>query len=519
MFDLLIQNGLVHNGTGEEPFPANIAIRKDRIAEIGELPNATARTIVDACGCCVTPGFIDTHSHSDSYLLIEPSAPSKITQGITTEVVGNCGASAAPLYPPYRMPSDWADKKYPASWKTIAEYRALLEQAKPALNTVILVGHNTLRAGVAGYENRPLTAQEQKLMESRLRQAMEEGARGISTGLLYSPGIFATREEIISLSKVAAKANGIYTTHMRSEGAALLEAMEETLSIGREAEIRIQISHFKTSGHSNWHKITQALEKIHAAHQEGLSVAADRYPYTFGCTDLDVILPDWAQEGGREKVLHRLRDPKIHKELHQALSASREPADWGGITIGSTSHPETFGFRGRTLPEVAKDLELDAPEAALWLMEKDELRTSAFFAGMSEDNMLTILSEPYVMVGSDASIRSLTGPLSEDFPHPRAYGTFPRFLRMVLDGRLLNLPEAIRKITSLPAQQFRLHNRGVLKEGAMADIVVFDPGTIKDNATCARPHRLSTGIQHVIVNGALTLKDGHITSHRAGRVL
>ncbi len=516
MLDYKIIGGQVLDGTGADSVRADVGIAGERIAAIGDLGPAEAAAVIDAAGRCVAPGFIDAHSHSDAYLLIEPSAPSKLFQGVTTEIVGNCGASAAPLADQAWLPSDWRDQTYPGAWRSVADYRRLLERSRPAPNVMLLIGHGKLRAWVMGYQARAATADERRAMAQLLEQSMDEGGRGFSTGLIYPPGLFATPEEIADLACVAARRDGIYTTHMRSEGTHLLEAIEETLAIACQTGVRLQISHLKTSGRNNWSKVEAALDLIRHARAAGLDVAADRYPYTAGGTDLDVILPDWAQAGGRDAILRRLRDKDEHARLWQDMTAARSAADWQGVVIGSTAE---VSFRGRPLPEVAQALGVDPVEAALRLMQGDELKTSAFFFGMSEANMWKILAEPYIMLGSDASLRSPKGPLSRDFPHPRAYGAFPRFLRAALDGNTIALPEAIRKMTSLPADHFRLKRRGRVVVGNYADLVVFDPNTVADVATFAVPHALAQGIECVMVNGVPTLDQNGMTGRRAGSIL
>ncbi|MBN1557605.1 MAG: D-aminoacylase [Lentisphaerae bacterium] len=538
MLDLRILNVRLLDGTGAPPRNTDIGIAGDTIAALGDLSRAASRETLDLPGppsrrdgsparpvpdthpgLCAAPGFIDPHSHSDTYLLLEPAAPSKLFQGITTEVLGNCGASAAPIETPDQLPADWAAFAYPGAWRSMAEYRALLDQARPGPNAVLLVGHNTLRRSVVGYDNRPAAPAERERMAARLEQSLDAGARGLSTGLIYAPGSFAPRDELVALAAIAARRDGIYTSHMRSEGARLLEAIDETLAVGRAAGIRVQISHLKTAGRANWGRLDAALARLRAARDAGLPVAADRYPYTRGATDLDVVLPAWAHEGGREATLARLRDPGERRRIHRALCAARAEADWHGVTIGSTVHPDNRPFRGLTLVAAAERLGTDPAEAVLRLVARDGLKTQAFFAGMSEANMRRILAEPYVMLCTDASLRAPAGPLSHDFPHPRAYGSFPRFLRMALDGGTVPLPEAVRKMTALPAAQFRLEDRGVVAVGRKADLVVFDPDTVRDTATYADPHRTAEGIRHVIVNGVLTLRDGALTGRRAGRVL
>lgn len=516
MFDLLITGGEVHDGLGGAPCRADVAINGDRIAALGDLAGAGARTVIAATGQVVCPGFIDVHSHSDTYILIEPTAPSKIFQGVTTEVVGNCGASTAPRQGAYKMPSDWREKQYPGTWSSVAEYRALLDQVRPALNIALLIGHNSLRAGTIGYDARPATADEVRAMCDLLDRALDEGGAGLSTGLIYTPGLYSKPEEVQALAAVAARHGKIYTSHMRSEGDQLLEALDETLAIGRDTGIHVQVSHLKTSGRRNWKKLEAALEKIRTAQAAGIRVAADRYPYTASCTDLDVILPDWAAGGGRDAVLARLRDTPTRRKLRDALV---NDTDWGTIMVGSLSRPDLAHFRGQRLPEIAAALGMEPVDAALYLLDVDELRPSAIFFGMCEENLWRILAEPWLMIGSDASIRALTGPLAVDFPHPRAFGTFPKLLRAALDGQTVPLPEMIRKMTSLAADQFQLQHRGRLAPGAYADVVVFDPLTIRDRATFADPRQYAEGITHVIVNGRPVLHDGAFTDHRNGRFL
>lgn len=519
MFDLLIRHGDIIDGSGAPSRRSDIGITGSQIEAIGNLEKAESKDVVSAEGMIVCPGFIDTHSHSDAYLLIDPRAVSKVTQGITTEICGNCGSSAAPRLGLARLPSDWEDKPLPGRWETVAEYRALFDRIRPAVNAVLLIGHNTLRAGVMGYVDRQATEAELLEMGRRLEKALAEGGRGLSTGLIYPPGLFAASGEIQSLAAVAARHGGVYTSHMRSEGKNLLAALEETVAVGRMTGVRLQISHLKTSGKSNWPLIDRALEIIRQARAEGVAVGADRYPYTASCTDLDVVFPSWAEEGGREAIMNRLRDPAVRSRLRSDILASMPDESWGTITIGSTGHPSLFHFRGQPLSTVAEALHLEPVDALLHIVERDELRTSAFFSGMSEENLWRILAEPYVMVGSDASLRAPDGPLSHDFPHPRAYGSFPRFLKAVLDGRSVSLPEAIRKMTSLPAQHFGLSDRGLIQRGKAADLTIFNPRTLADVATYAAPHQTARGIEHVIVNGKPVMKNGLMTGVHNGRFL
>lgn len=517
-FDAIIRNADVYDGLGNPPRRLDVGVCGEQIAAVDNLMAAEAPMDIDATGLAVCPGFIDVHSHSDVYALIEPSAASKITQGITTEVVGNCGASAAPLHGAYKLPADWAAHPHPGKWSTVAEYRALVDQVQPGVNIALLIGHNTLRAGVVGYEGRPATADELTQMKQRLHESLEAGAIGFSTGLIYIPGTFAPREEVEELCAVLAEHDGIYTSHMRSEGAELLEAIEETIGYGRSSGARVQVSHLKTSGRENWHKIDDALQLIRDARdREGMDVAADRYPYIAACTDLDILLPDWALDDGHAAILARIRDADTRARIREEILAAREEDYWDTVVVGSTHHPDNVPFKGTPLRKVAEALGVEPVDAMFTLIDRDELKTTGIFFGMSEDNMWKIFAEPYVMVGSDGSIHSPDGPLAKNHPHPRAYGSFPRFLRGVLDGRRMDLTEAIRKMTSLPAAQFSLYGRGVLAPGYQADLVAFRPNEIKDRADFVNPHQLSEGVEWVIVNGVVSVAAGKMTGERGGR--
>jgi len=523
-FGLKIINGRIFDGSpstgsgqaGSDAVHCDIGINGDSIAAIGDLAEASAKKTIDAAGCIVCPGFIDAHSHSDTYLLIEPSAASKIYQGITTEICGNCGASAAPLNGDYKMPSDWLDKDYPKPWSTVTDYRERFTEAQPAVNAALLVGHNTLHAGICGYEPRAATTDEMKLMIQTLGQALDEGAIGLSSGLIYPPGSAMPRGEIIELAKVVAKHGGLYTTHMRSESNQLLEAIDEAIDIAERSGACLQISHLKASGKSNWHKLETALERLRKGDSRGRPIGADRYPYTAGCTELDIVLPDWASHGGRDVVLARLHDPETRKKICNELMDS-PPGRWSDIMIGSTQFEQ---FKGKYLPEVAESLGMgEEVEALLHLIDADDLKTGGIFFGMSEENLWKVLAEPYVSLGSDGSLRAPWGPLSSDHPHPRTYGSHTKFLRAALDGQTVPLGEALRKMTALPAEQFGLKKRGRLKKGYFADIAVFDPDAIEENTTYANPHQLSGGMRHVFVNGCHSFKNGKHTPAHGGRFL
>jgi len=553
MLDLKILGGKVLDGTGSPAVTTDVGIAGDTITAVGDLSAAEALHTLDlqpahrtrACPpkprrrrhtghalarrslgeggtpdtLWLSPGFIDAHSHSDAYLLVEPAAAGKLYQGVTTEVVGNCGSSAAPVAGQYKLPSAWRTKTYPGAWTTVAEYRVLFDRVRPALNVVLLIGHNNLRAAAAGYGSRRVTGSEMREMTTLLERSLDEGGRGLSSGLIYMPGLFAPTEELVALAKVVARVDGVYASHMRNEGPHLLKAIEEAVTIGRDGGVRVQIAHLKTHGRSNWHLADQALGRIRSARAQGLNVAADRYPYIASWTDLDAVLPEWAKDGGRDALLARLRRAPDRARIREDLLASRDEDYWGTVVISATSHPDNKRFRGKRIPEVAEALGMEPVGAVLHVVESDETQTGAFFFDMNEGNMRKILREPYVMLGSDASLRSPTGPLSSDLPHPRAYGSFPRFLNMAVREHLLPVEEAVRKMTSLPADQFGLKDRGVIAEGMKADLVVFDPTAVKDASTYTDPHQLAQGMQAVIVNGVLTLDNGELTGDRSGRFL
>ncbi len=535
-FDLILRNGRVVDGTGAPERRADVGVAGERIADIGDLSAARAAREIDAAGLVVAPGFIDAHAHSDAYLLLEPDAPSKLSQGITTEVNGQCGGSAVPRLGLARLSSDWASQRYPSlasggvsaagqpgpTWSTVASYRALFEAVRPAVNTVQLIGHNTLRAGVMGYEPRAATPDEVGEMARRLEQALDEGGWGLSTGLLYQPGKYADGAEVEALARAAAARGGLYATHMRSEGDRLLESIEDVLSLSRKTGIQVQISHLKTSGRANWGKAEAALALINGARAEGVNVHADRYPYTAAGTDLDVVLPEWASAGGRDAILSNLRDSAVRPRVVAALDA--EARDWSSVMVGGGWSGTVRAFSGRTVAEAAAALGLTPGETVCRFIDLDDTRTGAFFFGMCEANLRRICCEPWVMPGSDASVRAPWGPLGQDHPHPRAYGTMPRFLRLMTGreegaGPVCGLEEAVRRMTSLPAETFGLRGRGVVRSGACADLVVFDEAAFLDTATYAAPHSFAEGLRLAVVNGAVSYEEGRFTGERRGRFL
>jgi len=539
--DLLIKGGIIYDGTGKEPFEADIGIAGDRIAVISKKIGAKgsrgqgfkAEKTIDAKGLAVSPGFIDTHAHSDFTLLADPRAEGKILQGVTTEINGNCGLSAAPLYAKAfkHREKDLRELGIKERWSTFKEYFRILEQKGIALNFVTLTGHGNIRASVIGYADKKSGAAELKMMNSLLKKAVDTGAVGLSTGLIYPPGIYSDTEELISLAKVLPPlrpplarggwGGGIYTSHMRSEGKGLIESIKEIIRIGEDAKIKVHISHIKTSGKENWHKIGTAISLIEEARKRGVRVTCDRYPYTASSTDLDTILPSWTYNGGAGQELKRLKNSGIQKRIKKEILSSHPDADyWRSVRISSVTLQDNKWMEGRTLSYISQKMDKSPADALFHILKMERLRVGAIFSSMSEDNLRRFLSLPYAMIGSDSSARSRSGLTREGKPHPRGFGSFPRFLgKYVRDEKLMGMSEAIHKITMLPSETFRIDNRGVIKKGAFADIVVFDPAKIIDMATFKKPFLKPAGIHYVIVNGETVVREGECTGERAGRVL
>lgn len=500
-FDVLLTGGTIVDGSGGTPYFGDVGIRGDRIVAIGALGASQARRVLDCAGLCVSPGFIDVHSHSDTYIFLQPAAPSKIRQGVTTEIVGQCGASASPLIGGAVLPSDWASYRYSQSWQSMREYREALIARDPLMHIVPMTGHRNLRMAVMGLAARPATAEETDKMAHLLEEELANGSIGFTTGLLYQPACYAQPEEIHALARVCARHGGCYATHLRNEGSGLIEAVDEALETARQTGVKLQISHFKTSGPENWHLLETAIERIEAARAEGLRVHADRYPYLASGTDLDIILPEWAARGSKDTVLARLADPVTRLRIVAEMTDARGGDYWSRVQVGGTWCKANALLRGRDIAEIAATWRCAEAEAVIRIVEADGLRTGGFFFGMSEANLKRIYSLPWVMVGSDASLRSPDGVLSDDHPHPRAYGAFPRFLAMCRDELNMPLPEAIRRITALPADVFMLADRGRIQMGHFADITVFDAAKLRDTATYAAPHSYPIGIRHVISSG------------------
>jgi dihydroorotase/N-acyl-D-amino-acid deacylase len=521
--DLLFAGGRVVDGTGAPWFRADVCVKGDRIAAVGRLDGLKAKRRVDASKLVVAPGFIDMLGQSEDFVLIDPRAASKITQGITTEITGE-GAAIAPMNA--RMIADvesWKAYGLVPDWTTLAGYWKAFERARPTINLGTFVGAGGVRALVVGDDDRPATAAELQEMQKAVAQAMEEGALGLSTSLIYTPGRFASTEEIIALAKVAARHGGIYITHQRSEDVEIDRSLDEVFRIARETPIPAEIYHLKTAGRAQWGRMPGVLKRIEQARAEGLDVTADQYPYTASSNNLDASLPVWMREGGREKMLARLRDPQARaKARAEALDdPPSEERDWPSrILITSVLNPDLRKYEGKTIDEIAQAEGKDPTDTVMDIVLEDRGNTGRVTFSMSEDDMRAALKHPLVSFCTDSGARATDGPLSRDKSHPRAWGSATRILgKYVRDEKLLPLEEAVRKMTSLPASRVGLADRGLLKAGMAADLVAFDPATVRDRATFAEPSQYSEGVPYVAVNGQLVVDEGRITDARPGRPL
>lgn len=528
-YDLLIRNGEIYDGSGGASFRGDIAINGDTIAEIGYLPAARGRMEIDAGGLAVAPGFINMMSWANESLIADGRSQSEIRQGVTLEVLGE-GNSMGPLND--KMKADekerQGDIQYDIEWTTLREYLDYLVRRGVSCNVASFVGAATVRIHEIGHENRRPTPQELERMKALVRQAMDEGAVGLSSALIYAPGCYADTEELLELAKVAAEYDGMYASHLRSESEQLLEALDEFLSIARQAKIRAEVYHIKASGRRNWHKLDEMLGRIEAARAEGLYVTADMYMYHASATGLDSIMPPWVQEGGHRAWVERLKDPAIREKVKQEMRMTGNAYDNGMIAAGSADNIILIGFRsealkpftGMTLAEVAAQRGRSPEDTAIDLIIEDDSRVGAAFFTMSEDNVRKEIQKPWISFCSDSASQAPEGVFLKRNPHPRAYGSFARLLgKYVREERLIPLTEAIRRLTSLPAENMRLDRRGRLSPGYFADVVVFDPATITDHATFKQPHQYATGVRDVFVNGVQVLRNGEHTGARPGRVV
>src|ERR1700677_5137343 len=511
-FDLIIANGHIIDGTGSPWYSGDVGIRGGRIAAIGTLAGAATKRRIDAAGDVVAPGFIDMLGQSEFTILVDPRLPSKIYQGITTEITGE-GNSVAPMTGQARIEAAQTLEHYglKADWQSLGEYFARLERQGIGINLASYVGATTLREIVIGDENRPPTAAELARMQALVREAMEQGAVGVSTALEYAPAPYASTEELIALASAAAPYGGIYATHMRSEGDSINAALDETFRIAREAHISTEIWHLKVAGKSNWGHMPDVIKRIEAARASGLDVSANTYAYTAWFNDMSAFVPPWAHEGGNGKMLGRLKDPAMRARIVEDIKTPSGTWDneWDevpgpeSILVGVVKSPALLPLQGQTIAAIAKSRGKDPIDTLLDILVEDHGFTQCAVFGMQEDDVALALVQPWVSIDNDSSGTSPQGLLGEEHPHPRAYGTFPRILRKyVREEHRLRLEEAVRKFSALPAQRMRLTDRGVLKRGLWADVVVFDPATIADRSTFSSPNQPAVGMRWVTVNGA-----------------
>jgi N-acyl-D-amino-acid deacylase len=522
-FDILIKNGTVVDGLSDKALKADVGIIGERIQAIGDLASAQARTILDALGKAVAPGFIDIHAHTDAVeLLVNPKGESKIRQGVTLEVSGNCGGSSFPNKKEVSEEEKRYQKRYglERDWVDLAGYLARVQKTGMAFNYITLVGQGTIRNYAMNEDRRKPTAAELELMQKLVAEAMEQGAFGLSSGLEYTPSGFASTEEVVELCRVAAKYGGFYATHVRSEDSFVIEAVAEAIYIAEKAGLPLQISHFKSCGTINWWKMPKLFDLVEAAAKRGVAVTADRYPYTAFSTGLSVYYPQWALAGGNEAFVKRLQDPAEKRKMWEETMQKLEGTPWKNILLTSLDEEENQRFIGKTIQQAASELGQDPFEFACDLLIKEKGGVGIVGFAMSEEQTEETLKHPLVMLCSDGSALAPYGPLHQGKPHPRNYGTFPRFLGLyVRDRKALTLPQAVTKMTSLPAAKLGLKDRGTLKQGNFADIVVFDPATVADKATYTEPEQYSTGIDYVIVNGKVVIDHDKHTGALPGKVL
>jgi len=528
-FDIVITNGCIIDGTGSPWYSGDIGIRNGKIAAIGNLRAAPRARTIDARRMVVAPGFIDMLGQSEYTILVNPRLPSKIFQGITTEITGE-GESIAPLNDAIlRADQEQYDHYHiQADWRTFREYFSRLEKQHIGINIASYVGATRVRRMVLGDNDVQPTAGQLEQMKEFVSQAMRDGAVGVSTSLEYAPAPYAKTEELIALAAEASKFGGIYATHMRNEGTGILPAIDETLRIGREGHIPVEIWHLKVGGKPSWGRMPEVLAKINAARALGLDISADTYAYTAWFNDFSAFIPAWAHDGGNAKLIERLKDPATRDRIRKDMLTPSDQWDneWQeipgpqAVLIGVVHNPQLLPLQGKTLAEIAKIWNKDPMDALFDLLIEDHALTSVAVFGMSEPDVALALQQPWVSVDNDSSGTSPEGILGQEHPHPRAYGTFPRILdKYVREERKLTLEDAIRKFTALPAQRMRLTDRGVLKAGLWADMVIFDPAKVHDLATFENPNQLSQGMEYVLVNGVPVIDHSEMTGALPGKVL
>lgn len=526
LYDILIAGGDVYDGTGGDPIKADVAVSGDRVLRVGQIDKSQARRVIDATGLAVTPGFINMLSWSTESLLVDGNSQGEIRQGVTTQIMGE-GSSMGPLTPVMkeRMVKEQGDIKYPVEWTTLSEYLIYLEKKGVSQNVASYIGAGTLREYAIGLENKEPTPEQLELMRTLVKQEMEAGALGIGSSLIYAPDNYAKTDELVELCKVAAQYQGKYISHIRSEGTKLLEGIDELISISRDAKIPAEIYHLKASGEANWSKMDEVIKKVEAARKEGLKITADMYTYPASSTGLNACIPLWAQNGGPEAMRQRFKDPQDRQKILREMTSSHPGAENqvsspDQILLVEFKNQRLKPLQGKTLAEVSKERGKSPAETALDFMTEDESRVGVVYFTMSEENIKKEIALPWVSFGSDGASMATEGVFLKSNTHPRAYGNFARLLgKYVREERIIPLSEAIRRLTSLPAQNLGLDRRGVLKEGMFADVVVLDPQTIADRATFEKPHQYAVGVNIVLVNGQVVLDNGRHTGARPGRAL
>jgi N-acyl-D-amino-acid deacylase len=528
-YDVIVRGGTIYDGSGSPGSVADLAIQGDTIAAIGDLSDASAKTEIDAAGLAIAPGFINMMCWSNESLIEDGRSQSDIRQGVTLEVMGE-GSSMGPLNDAMKqdMRDGQGDIKYDIAWTTLGEYMQYLEKRGVSPNVASFIGAATPRIHVIGYDDRPPTDDELEAMQELVRQAMEEGAMGMASSLVYPPGFFAKTEELIALAEIAAEYDGLYASHLRSEGTALVEAVDELIQIAREAGIRAEVYHLKAAGKPNWPKLDEVIANIEKARAEGLDITADIYTYPAGSTGLNASMPPWVQDGGFDASIERMKDPQTRKRI------AREMNEWSGewenmylqaggadgVLLASFKNDALKPLTGKRLSEVAKMRGKSPEETAMDLIIEDDSRVGTIYFSQSEDNLRKKIQLPWVSFCSDSASIAPEGVFLKSNVHPRAYGSFARVLGMFTrDEKLLTIEQAVRKLAALPAETLKLDRRGMLKEGYFADVVVFDPAKIQDHATFEKPHQYATGMVHVFVNGGHVLKDGEHTGAKPGRFL
>src|SRR5213082_3400282 len=528
-FDVIIKGGTVYDGTGGEGHVADVAIRGDRIVGVGDFASAVTKKTIDARGLAVAPGFINMLSWSNESLIQDGRSQSEIRQGVTTEIMGE-GESMGPLNDRMkaRIVREQTDIKFEIKWNALAEYLRYLEKRGISCNVASFLGATTVREYVIGLEDKQPTPEQLDQMRELVRKEMETGALGIGTSLIYPPAFYAKTEELIELCKVAAKYQGKYISHMRSEGNQLLESLDELIRIAREAGIPAEVYHIKAAGQQNWGKMDNLLARIEAAQKEGLKVSSNMYTYAAAGTGLDACLPPWTEDGGYPALFQRLRDPAVREKIAAQVKVDSDAWENLYIAAGSPEKILLVGFKseklksltGKSLAEVAKRRGKDPIETIMDLISEDESRIGTVYFLMSEENVKKELAKPWISFGSDEASQVPEGVFLKSNPHPRAYGNFARVLgKYTRDEKVITLPEAVRRLSALPATNLGLDHRGFIQDGTFADVVVFDPAIIADRATFEKPHQYAVGMKHVFVNGVQVLKDGEHTGAKPGRAL